>query len=213
MKTLKMMFTIALSLLVCVTMLSACQPSKPDPQSGNDTATTTTEATTTTTDTVTTTTQATTTTTTVPTDAFTINEDRLSEIGKTFVELKEQYGGSPNGWYRNGGKIYYFQNSDYYHYFGVQDNWDVLPADDAICQSIYRLRADQLFNGLTETVSPTELAEIYGLEHLWSEQKKFYNEDYMSMFLYGDYEILIHAYEDYQIGPDSKIEYIETAQE
>ncbi len=210
MKTLKMMFTIALSLLLCVTTLSACQPSKPDPQSGNDTATTTTEATTTTTDTATT-------TTTAPADEFTINEDRLSEIGKTFAELKEQYGEVADDYWYLGGKLYRFQESVCSYLFENPAEWGAPPTDDAQCKEIFRLRADQLFNGLAEAVSAADLAEMYGLEHLWSkdygDNTDYAHQRYMSKFRYNDYAIAITTQEDFQIGPDTNIEYIEISKE
>ncbi len=209
MKPLKTMLAMIATLAVCVGIFSGCQASNPTPQSGD--APTTTVAATTTTE-MTTTTEATT-TTTEPAVVYTINENRLAEIGKTFAEIKELYGDSPIGWNYNGGKIYAFEEAGCSYYFGVQDDRSVPPAEDAICQTIYRMYLHQLFNGLTETVSDTEFAEMYDLEHLWSEQKEFYNKDYMCKFLYGEYVILIHANENHQIGPDVVVEYVEIANE
>ena len=79
MKTLKMMI-MAVTLVLCVSLLSGCQQSGIG--SGGNDVTTTTQAATTTTE-ATATTEATT-TTTEPAVVYTINEDRLAEIGKTF---------------------------------------------------------------------------------------------------------------------------------
>ena len=127
------------------------------------------------------------------------------------------YGDSPIGWNYNGGKIYAFEEAGCSYYFGIQDDRSVPPAEDALCQKIFHLYAEKLFNGLTEAISPTELAEMYRLEHLWSKWTGFFQNDpdgeYMSLFRYGDYEILIHSQEDYLIGPNSKIESIKIAEE
>ena len=207
MKMLKTMLAMIATLAMCVGIFSGCQANNPEPQSGNDP--TTTVAATTTTE-MTTTTEATT-TTTEPAVVYTVNEDRLAEIGKTFAELKEQYGEVTSSLYDSGGKIYYLQNSNCAYFFGeaVGQTFD----ETKVCKEIIHLQAAQLFKGLTETVSDTEFAEMYGLEHLGSEQREFYADDYMSEFRYGDYEILIHANDNYQIGPDSLIEYIRPKKE
>ena len=213
MKTLKMILAMIATLAVCIGIFSGCQASNPTPQSG-DAPTATTVATTTTE--TTTTTQATT-TTTEPAVVYTVNEDRLAEIGKTFAEIKEQYGGSPNGRYYSGGKIYYFEKSNYYHYFGIQDNWDILPANDAICQTLFRLKAGQLFNNLTETVSAPKLAEMYGLEHRSTEDHgqhtNYKHQRYTCEFLYNNYKIMVTTEEDFLINPDTNIEYVEVVGE
>ncbi len=207
MKTLKMMMIMAVTLVLCVSLLSGCQQSGIG--SGGNDPTTTTQAATTITE-APTTTEATT-TTTEPAVVYTVNEDRLAEIGRTFAELEEQYGEVTSSLYDSGGKIYYLQNSNCAYFFGeaVGQTFD----ETKVCKEIIHLQAAQLFNGLTETVSNTEFAEMYGLEHLWTEQKEFYNDNYMSKFLYGEYELLIYANENYQIGPDSLIEYIRPKEE
>ncbi len=221
----KTTLAIVLSFLVCVTMLSACQPSKPDPQSGNDTATTTTEAatttteaTTTTTEAVTTTTQATT-TTTEPTVEITMNTELLSCVGKTYSEITALYGElvevSRN--FEGGFCDFRFKNSSAYFGFGTETFWDQenngqRPNADAPCVGIREVPVHEMFLGLTEPVTGEELADIYNVEYTGPGYSQMHSA-YTCGFIYEELRFFVYTEADYIITPDATIPLIKPTAE
>ncbi len=219
MKTLKRMLPFVLSLALCLLLFVSCQPSKPEPQSGNDT-TTTTEAATTTTET--------TTTTTEPAPIIAVNRDLLSEISMPFALAREKHGevtalygyNGPVAVLADGSGRYVFKDgfgAFECGYFKPQKDesgkWLIdpipQPKPDAIIKAMTGMKTSVIFLGLTESVTGEQLAAMYGVEFNGTTPAEMQMDGHnLCSFIIEDLSVSIRTESDFIITPDSTVHWI-----
>ncbi len=219
MKALKTTVAILLSVILCLTMLTACQPNGTAFQIDN--VTTTTEAATTTT--------TTTTTTTATTPPPTVNLDLLSEIGMPFSQIQEKHGDVVAIWYLNGGPIVKLQDGS--GKYGFEEGFAALDGDmdsstrdandqyhmdplpqpkpDAVIRTLHGMTASSVFVGLSERVNGEQLADMYGVTFKYARPADRTMDGYnLCDFEFEGVTISVITEDDFCVTPDSIVYFI-----
>lgn len=167
-------------------------------------------------------------------DEKSINTELLENIGMTYAEINKKYGKPSDLVHVEGGPVYAFENGCAYYSFGGFDgidwgyelsagegipqvpsdehgNWIFetapFPKSESKCDSIWYIKAKDVFLNLTEALTASEIELSYPVKHLSTSFSEMHQIT-LSRFLFNDTYIAIEN-PDNSISPDSTILVIE----
>ena len=147
-----------------------------------------------------------------------LNQDLLSDIGLTYSQLVEKHGKLIEAGTAEGGISYVFQNG--YGCYSFLENSNVeqddrensssienvpKPTATAKCFYIGRIKASELFSGITFPLSLSELESTYKLDMFEHDTEPGMNDYYWSTFSYNGIWVLLGSKGSDTIDPDSLI--------